>query len=92
MKNNFLNNLELLFSNREKILYNFKNRLFQTKKDKIRRLKPTLESTPELAPEATKHKKSKLKLQEQFINEIIVNEIYVKKYFGVILNNRIHRL
>ena len=70
MKNNFLNNLELLFSNREKILYNFRSRLFLIKKKKIPTLEPTHESTPELATEAIKHKKSKLKLQQEFMTEI----------------------
>ena len=71
MKNNSLNNLELLFSNREKILYNFRSRLFLIKKKKkIPTLEPTHESTPELATEAIKHKKSKLKLQQEFMTEI----------------------
>ena len=54
-----LNNLGLFFSTREKVLTNFKSRLFPIKKlDKI----PTHEPTQELAAEPTKQKKSKLKL------------------------------
>ena len=55
----FLNKLGLLFSAREKVLNNFKTKLFPIKKlDKI----PTREPTPELATEPTKQTKSKLKL------------------------------
>ena len=83
----FLNNLDLLFSAREKVLNSFKSRFFPIKNlDKIPSrdpgtepatesevatepaLKPATETTP------TKHKKSKLKLQQNFINEIIADE------------------
>ena len=75
MKKSFLNNLGLLFSAREKILNNFKRRLFPIKKlDKIPTHGPTCEPTPELATEPTKHKKSKLKFQQKLMNEIIANE------------------
>ena len=61
----------MLFSAREKVLNNIKSRLFPIKNlDKI----STREPTPKLAPESTKHKKSKLKLQKEFINEIITDE------------------
>ena len=61
----------MLFSAKEKILKNFKCRLYPVKKlDKT----PTREPTAELAAEPTKHKKSKLKLQQEFMNEIIANE------------------
>ena len=70
-KNFFFNNLGLLFSARERFLNNFKSRLFATKnldKIQIRAL------TSEVATEPTKNKKSKLKLQEEFMNEIITDE------------------
>ena len=55
-------NLGLSFSAREKFSNDFKSRLFPIKKlDKI----STHEPTPELAPEPTKHKKSRLKLQKK---------------------------
>ena len=38
--------------------------------DKILRREPT----PELVKEPTKHKKSKLKVQQEFMNEIIANK------------------
>ena len=58
----------MLFSTREKVLKSFKSRLFPRKNfDKI--------PTPEVATEPTeatptKHKKSKLKLHQEFMNEI----------------------
>ena len=82
----FLNNLELLFSAREKVVISFKSRLFPiTSLDKIPTREPTEPKTePEVAteptpkpvrePTPTKLKKSKLKLQHKFINEIIANE------------------
>ena len=71
----FKNNLGLLFSAKEKVLNKFKSRLFPIKNfDKI----PICESTPEVATEpATEpinYKKSKLKLQQEFMNEVIANE------------------
>ena len=35
---------------------------------------PTRQPTPELATEPTKHKKYKLNLQQEFMNQIIVDE------------------
>ena len=65
------NSLRLFFGAREKILINFKSRLFQIKNlDKI----PTCKPTQNLATEPTKHSKSKLKLQQEFINEIIADK------------------
>ena len=47
------------------------SRLFPVKNlDKI----PTRKPTPELATEPTKRKKSKLKLQQKFMNKIIADE------------------
>ena len=64
------NNLGLFSSEREKVLNNFKSRLFPIKSlDKI----PTHEPTLELATEATKQKKSKLKLQQEFVHKIIAD-------------------
>ena len=60
-----------MFTAREKVLNNFKSRYFPIKNlDKI----PTREPTPELATERTKHKKSKLKLKQEIMNEIIANK------------------
>ena len=80
-KKSFLNNLELLFSAKEKVLNSFKSRLFPIKnRDKIPTRKPAAEPKPEVAIEPapelapTKHKKSKLKLQQKFMNEIIAHE------------------
>ena len=57
----FLNNLGLFFRTREKVLNNFKSRLFSTKNlDNI----PTREVTPELAIKPTNQKEIKLKLQQ----------------------------
>ena len=42
--------------------------------DKIPIREPTHELTPGLATELTKHKKSQLKLQEEFMTEIIADE------------------
>ena len=72
MKNSFfLNNLGLLFSAKENVLNNFEIILFPIKNlDKIRTFKPT----PDLLKKLTKHKKSKLKLQQDFMNWIIANE------------------
>ena len=61
----------LSFSVREKVLNNIKSRLFPIKNlDKI----PTRDPAPELAIEPTKHRNSKLKLQQEFINEVIAGE------------------
>ena len=62
---------------------------FQVKNlDKI----PTSEPSPELATEPTKLKKSKLKLQQEFMNEIIADkEDMDDEIFGIILSVRIHR-
>ena len=66
-----LNNLGLLFSAREKILNDFKSRLFPIKSlDEI----PALEPKPEVTTELTKQKKSKLKWQQESMNKIIPNE------------------
>ena len=81
--------LGLPFSGREKVLNSFKSRLFPIKNlDKIPTCQPTpepdAEATPEVATEPipkppagatpTKHKKSKLKLQQEFMNKIIDEE------------------
>ena len=64
----FLNNLGLLFSGRENVFNNFKSRLFPTKNlNKILTSERTREPTLELATEPTKHKKSKLKLKQEFL-------------------------
>ena len=56
----FSSNLGLLFNAREKVLNNFKSRLFPIKNlDKIPTREPTRELTPELSIEPTKQKKSK---------------------------------
>ena len=71
MKRNFLNNLGLFFGAREKVLTNFKSALFSEKKlNKF----STREPTSEQAIEPAKQKKSKLKLQQGFMNEIIADE------------------
>ena len=71
-KNFFKNNLGLLFSARKKFLNNIKSRLFRIKNlDKIPTHKPRPELATKLAKEPTKQKKSKLKLQQEFINEIL---------------------
>ena len=55
----------------EKVRNNIKNRLFPIENlDEI----PIREPTLELAKEWTKHRKSQLKLQQEFMNEIIANE------------------
>ena len=70
-KRGFFNNLGLLFSAREKLLNNFKSRLFPIKNlDKI----STSEPTPELEIEPTKQKESELKFQQEFMNEVIDDE------------------
>ena len=52
-------------------LNNFKSRLFPIKNlDKI----PTREPAPELAAEPTKHRESKLTLQQEFMYEIIADK------------------
>ena len=59
----------------KKVLNNFKSRLFPIKSlDKTSIRKPSREPTPDLATEKTNHKKSKLKLQQEFMNEIMVDE------------------
>ena len=52
----------------------FKKQQQQQKLDKIPTCEPTREPTPELATGPTKQKKSKLKLRQEFINEIISDE------------------
>ena len=60
---------------REKVLSNFKSRLFPIKNlHKIPTHVPTPEIATEPATEPTKHKKSKLKLQQEFIDKILANE------------------
>ena len=76
-KKSFLNNLDLFLSAREKILNNFKSKIFP-----IKNLgeNPTTEPTPESMV-------FDIKLRENFINKIendkknINNEIF-RKYFG----------
>ena len=81
-----LNNLGLLFNAREKVLNNYKIRLFSIKNlDKIPTTEPTtkpvvakeLVTEPEVATEPTKATKAKtkrkislLKFREKFLNEI----------------------
>ena len=61
----------LLFIAREKVLNNFKSILFPIKNfHKI----PAREPIPEVGTEPTKQKKSKLKLQLKFMNEIKSDE------------------
>ena len=69
----------MLLTAREKINDNFKSRLFAIKTlDKI----PTREKTPkvaieqiqEVATNPTKHKKSKLKLQQEFMNDVTADK------------------
>ena len=81
-----LNNIGLLFSERENFLYKFMRKLSRMKHlDKI----PIREPTLEVAGEPTQHKKSKLKLQRQFINEGITNgKDKLKKHFWIILGIR----
>ena len=58
-----------------------KNWLFQVKNsDKI----PTSESSPELATEPIELKKSKLKLQQEFMNETIADKEDMNEIFGII--------
>ena len=79
------NNLGLFFSVREKVINNFKSRIFRIKNsDKILTSKPTseLETVP------FKLKKSKLKLQQELMNEILANK-KVMKYFGIVASTRI---
>ena len=86
-KKAFLNNLRLLFSTREKVLNSFKSRLFPIKHlDKIRTLEPTPEKAAKSAAEETptKHRTSKLKLQQEFMNEIIADKKDINN--GILLN------
>ena len=60
-----------MFSTRENVLNSFKSGLFPIKNlHKI----PTREPAPEPAAEPNKPNKSKLKLQQEFMNELIANE------------------
>ena len=74
----------MLFSTREKVLKSFKSRLFPRKNfDKIPTPEPAAEPTPEVATEPTEatpteHKKSKLKLHQEFMNEIIADQKDIK--------------
>ena len=61
----------LLFIAREKVLNNFKTILFPIKN---LHKSPAREPTPEVGTEPTKQKKSKLKLQLKFMNEIKSDE------------------
>ena len=83
-----LNILGLLFSVREKVLNSFKSRLFPIKNvDKIPTHEPPpkpaaepTETTPKVATKSaeatpTEHKKSKLKLQQEFMNKIMADKI-----------------
>ena len=86
-KRYFLNSLGLIPGAREKILNNFKSRIFPVKNlDEIptpeqapepaTALKPAPASEPAPTSEPTKHKTSKLKLGKKFENEIKSDEIY----------------
>ena len=67
--------MRLLFHAREKVLNNFKSRLFPIKNlDKISIRESTPQPTPELAKKQTNHKNSKLKLRHELLNEIIVDK------------------
>ena len=60
----------IIFSAWENVFCNFKSRFFSIEKlDQT----STPELTPQLATEPTKHKKSKLKLRQELMNEIIVD-------------------
>ena len=97
MKKYFLNNLGLFFGAKERVLSNFKSRLFLIKNlDTI----PTRETTTEPATEPevaieltkptktnTKRKISSLKLRENFFNKIKneeknINEQIFRQYFN----------
>ena len=68
----YVSNLGLLFSSRENVFNSFKRRLFPIKKlDKIPTGEPTQKQTAKSTP--TKHEKLKLKLQQEFMNKIIVD-------------------
>ena len=58
--------------------------------DKIPSREPTPEVAIEPTTEPTKYKKSKLKLQQKFMNEIIANKKDIND-FGITLSIRIHR-
>ena len=75
----------------EIVLNSIKNKLFPIKNlDKIPTCRLT-KATPELSIEATKRKKSNLKLQQKFINEIIADTKDINnEIFSVILIIRIH--
>ena len=60
-----------MFSAREKIVNSFKSRLFPIKN--LERI-PLRQPAAESAAESTKHKKCKLKMEQEFINEIIAEE------------------
>ena len=84
MKESFFKYLGVFFIGREKVLNSFKSRLFPIRNlDKL----PTLEPTLELATKPTEHKKSKLRLQQEFMNEIIADK---KDIHDEILGLRIH--
>ena len=75
LEKTFLNNLGLLFSTREKVLNSIKSKLFPIiNLDKISTRKPATEPAAELAAEPNKHKKSRSKLQQEFIKEFAANE------------------
>ena len=77
-KRSFLSNLGLFFSSREKVLNNFRSKLFPVRiLDKIPIREATFESAFEPAPEIakatkvkTKQEISPLKLREDFLSEI----------------------
>ena len=60
-----------MFSAREKVLNTFKS---VKNFDKLPTHKPTPEPATEPSTEPTKHKRSKLKLQQEFITEIFANK------------------
>ena len=80
-KKSFLNNLELLFSARAKVLNSFKSRLFPIKYlDKIPTREPAAEPAADKTP--AKSKRSKSKLQLEFIaNEKDINDEIFWDYF-----------
>ena len=74
----FKNNLGLLFRAKKKVLDTFKSNLFSIKNlNKVPTHEPNREPTPKLAKKPTKHRKLKLKLQKEFMNEIVADKKFI---------------